>query len=115
MTERQKCECCGDDLRVQWSDTHGIGVCIECGLPYRIYHRDESGKLLDKAPEVCVTEAGIKIARAYWAEKKRRVYPACYDMGIDRSGRSYSGATAEDCKAFGDWYAAHKHEYEVAA
>lgn len=97
------CDCCGERLVFQWSDSHGIGCCVSCGMPYRIYHY-EGDKRVEKSPEIALQESGIEIAKRYWAETHRRVFPAVYDMGIGRNGYSYSGASAGDCKAFGDWY-----------
>lgn len=110
-----KCQCCDESLRFQWSDTHGVGVCVTCGLPYRLYHYEGEGedrRRVDKAPEVAVTADGINIAKRYWGEEKRRVFPAAYDMGLGRTGRSYSGATEDDCDAFAAWWGAHKAEYQ---
>lgn len=104
----QKCDCCGEGLVFQWSDTHGVGVCSTCGLPYTIYHyatKEEGGKRLDKPPSCALTENGIEIAKRYWSEKRRRVFPATYDMGILHGCEcSYSGATVDDCVAFSAWY-----------
>jgi hypothetical protein len=104
MTERQKCDCCGEDLSFQWSDTHGIGVCYRCGLPYTVYHY-ENNERVNKPPAVALTTEGVEIAKRYWVETHRRVYPAVYDMGILHGRRtSYSGATESDCAAFREWY-----------
>jgi hypothetical protein len=113
MSERQKCECCGSDLTFQWSDTHGVGVCCHCGLPYTLYHY-ENDRRVEKAPSIALSDEGLQIAKRYWAEHKRRVFPACYDMGIGRRGVSYSGATPGDCEAFGEWYEANYHKQEQA-
>jgi hypothetical protein len=114
MTDEQKtCDCCGERLYFQWSDTHGVGVCITCGLPYRIYHYEkvEGGpeQRVEKPPEVALKPSGVEIAKRYWNEKRRRVFPAYFDMGIlgSRGGRSYSGATAGDIEAFAEWYEAN--------
>lgn len=103
----QNCECCGDRLAFRWSDTHGVGVCYQCGLPYTVYHY-EGDTRVEKPPTVAVTPEGVEIAKRYWSEEHRRVFPAAYDMGILGSrGWSYSGATEDDCRKFADWYAAH--------
>lgn len=112
--DRQKCECCGRELAFRWCDTHGVGVCVNCGLPYTIYHYenvDGVKRRVDKPPSVALSSAGVEIARRYWTEEHRRVFPATYDMGIGRSGLSYSGASEEDCVRFRDWYEGHKHEF----
>jgi hypothetical protein len=108
MSEQQKCDCCESALFFQWCDTHGIGVCTTCGLPYTIYHYEGEGEArtrVDKAPEMALTVEGLAIAKRYWTERKRRVFPAAYDMGIlSRRDRSYSGATHDDIREFEDWY-----------
>lgn len=111
--ERPTCACCGNRLAVQWSDTHGVGVCTSCGLPYRLYHY-ENDKRVEKPAEPCLTARGVEIAKEYWTETHRRVFPACYDMGIGRDGRSYSGATSGDCDAFNTWYVAKGYDKEAA-
>lgn len=114
MSERQKCDCCGSDLRFQWSDTHGVGVCTNCGLPYTIFHYEDN-KRVEKPPAVALTDEGVAVAKRYWNEKQRRVFPAYFDMGIGRNGVSYSGATPSDCRAFSDWYQQHYPRAEAQA
>ena len=113
MSERQKCECCETELMVQWSDTHGVGACTTCGMPYTIYHYEEvDGKKtsVDKPPSIAIVPEWVEIGKRYWQETRGRVFPASFDMGIGRSGRSYSGATLEDCKKFDAWCEAHEAE-----
>jgi hypothetical protein len=110
--ERQKCAVCESELSFRWTDTHGVGVCTTCGAPYTLYHYDEATNArLDKPPELALKESGVEIARRYWNEKRRRVFPACCDMGILGSRScSYSGATSEDIRLFGEWYAAQSQQ-----
>ncbi len=103
-SDRMKCECCEQNLSFRWSDTHGVGVCIACGMPYTIIHYDENKNRVDKSPEVALSAEGVDIAKRYWAETHRRVYPACYDMGFLGGRDSYSGATRGDVDAFNEWY-----------
>lgn len=110
LAQIEACLVCGNQLTFQWSDTHGIGCCTTCGMPYRFYHYEDN-KRVDKPPEPTLTEAGVEVAKRYWNERRRRVFPACHDMGVERGGRSYSGATSEDVREFGDWY---KREYPPA-
>lgn len=107
--EKNTCDCCGERFGFRWCDTHGIGACITCGLPYVIYHYDGpqgEQKRVEKPPECALNENGLEIAKRYWTETHRRVFPAYYDMGI-LGGRetSYSGATEDDCRVFIEWYA----------
>lgn len=111
--EPVSCACCGERLAFRWSDTHGIGVCSNCGLPYRLYHYEDD-KRVEKPSEVAVTSEGVEIAKRYWAETKRRVFPGCYDMGIGQNGYSYSGASPSDYEAFDKWYRREYPQPEVA-
>ena len=104
------CEVCERGLSFTWTDTHGVGVCMCCGVPYRIYHYDEDNKRIpDKAPVPAITKKGLEIAKQYWSEKGQMVYPGAFDMGF-LGGReaTYSGATANDIEAFNDWYTTHE-------
>jgi hypothetical protein len=104
------CTVCTDALRFQWTDTHGVGVCISCGTPYTIYHY-ENDQRVDQDPEIALSDYGVEIAKKYWADKQRRVFPGSYDMGFfgraGRNGRTYSGATVDDVDEFNEWYEAH--------
>lgn len=106
------CEICGERLTFQWSDTHGVAVCINCGLPYTIYHYEgegESRKRVKRPPLVAIKPEWVEIGRKYWAETHRRVFPASYDMGFLRGREcSYSGASLDDCRHFDDWLEQHK-------
>ena len=113
-SEKAKCEICKKDLCFQWSDTHGVGVCVYCGLPYKIFFYEDEGdsrKRVEKAPEVAVKEEWLPLARKYYDETKRRVFPCAFDMGVGHGGRSYSGSTAEDVSEFNNWMEAHKEEH----
>lgn len=108
-----KCICCEDDLAFQWSDTHGVGACIKCGMPYRIFHYEGpegAQKRVEKPPECCILEVWQPIGKRYLQETGRRVFPAEFDMGFGREGRSYSGATPDDHSAFWKWIDEHKDE-----
>lgn len=112
MSERRPCAVCEQELSCRWTDTHGIAVCITCGAPYRLYHY-ENDKRVQKAPELTLNESGLRIAREYWQETRRMVFPASYDMGIARGGRTYSGASREDCEAFNEWMDRHPELQEA--
>jgi hypothetical protein len=102
------CEICNSELAVRWSDTHGVGACITCGLPYTVLHYQDD-KPIDKAPEIAIKPEWIPIGKRYWEETKRRVFPGAYDMGI-LGGResTYSGATREDMQNWEEWLEAHE-------
>ena len=108
-----KCVICDDEkTSFQWSDTHGVGVCWKCGMPYTIYHYDGKGaeaKRIEKEPSPAIKEEWIPVGRKYWQETKRRVFPASFDMGI-LSERSYSGATENDVHEFNKWLDDHKED-----
>ncbi len=100
----------------RWSDTHGIGVCHRCGLPYRIYHY-ENNERVEKPPSIAVKEAWLPLAREYWQETGRRVFPSAFDMGIfrGRGGRTYSGASEEEMREFDAWLSLRKEQRPAEA
>lgn len=105
-----KCKICDTDPIFKWTDTHGIGVCCYCGMPYKIIHYD-NGKRIDKDPEIAVKEEWVAIARKYFNETKSTVFPACYDIGIfPTRGSSYSGATLNDIEEWRKWLDDHEDE-----
>lgn len=109
------CETCeSKELYWRWTDTHGVAVCGTCGTPYRLYHY-ENDKRVEKPPSPMLNERGMAIAKQYWQETKRRVFPASYDMGMERGGRTYSGATREDCAAFNQWAKQHPEHFPTQA
>jgi len=61
---RMKCDCCENDLAFRWTDTHGVGACIRCGLPYTILHYEGEGsnrQRIEKPPEAALTSDGVSI------------------------------------------------------
>lgn len=103
--EDQKCVVCETTLSFRWTDTHGVGVCGNCGCPYTILHYDENKQRVDKAPECALSEPGVATAKRYWGEKHRMVFPGVYDMGIlPGRGTTYSGASMQDVNEFDEWY-----------
>jgi len=94
------CEVCGNPFSFSWTDTHGIGQCSSCGVPYKIYHYEgEEGKKhrVEKPPELVVKPEYIPVLRAYWNEMKRHIpgghsFPGGYEL-----------ATPEDHKIFSEW------------
>jgi hypothetical protein len=114
-----KCICCDDvDMSFQWSDTHGVGVCCRCGMPYRMIHYEGpegDQKRVEKPPECVILEAWQVVGKRYWQETGKRVFPADFDMGFrERDGRSYSGATESERRSFWKWVDDHKDEMPKA-
>jgi len=103
------CAICATPLSCGWTDTHGIGACGTCGLPYTLYHYDNETRV-HKPPSIAVKESWLPLALEYWTETKRRVFPGAFDMGIFRSrgGRTYSGATEDEMREFNEWLNARK-------
>ncbi len=103
------CDVCFEEAHFRWTDTHGVAVCGICGTPYRLYHYNEQNEREEKPPSLQLNDEGLAIARQYWSEKRRRVFPGSFDMGTFRSRgcRTYSGATEDDIESFGTWYEAH--------
>ena len=99
------CAVCGNAHGFQWTDTHGVGVCYQCAAPYTIFHYDESGERVSKPPLCALVDTGLALAKRYWAEIARKVFPGCCDIGF-LGGRetTYSGATRDDMASFEEWY-----------
>lgn len=108
-----KCAVCDQELRVRWTDTHGIGACVTCGLPYRIYHY-EGDTRVEKPPSIAVMEAWLPLAKQYWDQTHSRVFPAEFDFMGGRGGLSYSGASHGEIVAFEAWMVARKSEWPQA-
>jgi transcription elongation factor Elf1 len=100
-----QCKVCDLELVFRWTDTHGVGACTNCGLPYTIYHYVD-GKREDRPPECAVREEWIPHLRRYWNEQHRNCYPGAYNF----PGSSYEVASAEDFNVFNDWIEAHCEE-----
>lgn len=113
--ERPICAVCDEPLSAVWTDTHGVGACRTCGLPYRLYHY-ENDERVDKPPAIAVDEAWVPLAREYWTLCRRRVFPATFDMGFFGSReRTYSGASREDITEFDAWMERQKDRWPIVA
>ena len=96
------CEICGATHGFRWTDTHGVGVCYQCGAPYTIFHYEDD-KRVDKPPALALSDVGKALALRYWTENHAMVFPSTYDFFSGRGGATYSGATSADVSAFEDW------------
>lgn len=90
------CEVCGNPHSFSWTDTHGVGQCFTCGVPYTIYHYD-GDRRLEKPPELAVKPEYVQVLKAYWNETKHRIpgghsFPGGYEL-----------ATQEDHAVFREW------------
>ena len=103
MTDKDmKCDCCTEPIAFRWTDTHGVAVCTNCGLPYRIYHYEDD-KRVEKPPEITLTPEAFELAKEYWEERHDRVFPAVHSFFSPSSGYSYCGATPAQQTRFYDW------------
>lgn len=96
------CSVCDKEFGFTWTDTHGVGVCIHCGNPYRIFHY-ENNIFVDKPPSELLNSKEIELAKEYWTKYHRMVFPGEYDMGISNEKTTHSGATYEDAEQFYQW------------
>ena len=109
--DNAKCACCDAPLYFRWTDTHGVAICCNCGLPYVVYHYDEDKKRIDKPPQPIPTDVGLNLAKQYFAATGNKVFPASHSFFLgDRP--SYCGATQREQKEFYDWADTHKEEYD---
>lgn len=106
MTDKQFCVLCERELCFRWTDTHGVGVCTTCGLPYKIFHYENS-KPIERPPSCALKPEALPMARSYWGETQSKVFPGCYDMGVGINGSTFSGATIEEIKKFDTWVRKH--------
>ncbi len=104
--EQITCEICGDSLSCRWTDTHGIGACLTCGAPYRLYHYAPDKKRVDKSPAIQIRPEWIPILKRYWEE----VGHNCDPGGFNFSGSSYEVASEEDFRLYIQWMEKHKDE-----
>lgn len=93
-----------------WTDTHGIGQCVSCGTPYRIYHYEgegENSKLVKKPPECLVLPEWIPLLRRFRTDTGH----------IIPGGYSFSGgqemASEADVRAFNKWCDDHRSEIDA--
>ena len=115
--QRQRCAICDAELSFRWTDTHGVGACSACAAPYTVYHY-ESNVRMNKPPELALSESGVALAKRYWSERKRKVFPGAYDFtGVSsrRGNATYSGATEGDMNAFNRWMRSQPEHIEAQA
>jgi ribosomal protein L37E len=66
-----KCEICGWESYVEWTDKHGEAECATCGAPYQILHYDENNKRIEKESSLNIKEEYIPYLKQYWEEKNK--------------------------------------------
>ncbi len=113
MSKDQSCEGCGFPLSIQWSDTHGVGVCCRCALPYTVFHYEGEGddrKRVDKPPSCPIFPEWIEVGKRYHAETGRKMFPGEFSFLLNSRETTYCGATQNDMREWHDWLKAHKDE-----
>ena len=109
--ENAECVVCGSQSLYRWTDTHGIGACLTCGCPYRLFHYEKDGegkdRRVERQPECCILPDWLDLARRYWEEEHRNCDPGAYNF----SGSSYEVATQEDVDTYQEWMEAHRDEF----
>jgi len=105
--EQTICACCDKHLEFRWADTHGVGVCCTCALPYQIMGYNEK-----KENTPAIKAEWLPLHRRYYQETGGKVSPGSFDMGF-LGGRSttYSGATQKDVDKWTEWMDAHEAEW----
>lgn len=99
------CEICGRELVYRWTDTHGIGACVSCGAPYKLYHYEDTTRV-EKPPELLILPEYVGKTKEYWETHKRNVAPGCFNF----PGSSYEVASEEDFETAREFWAAQKRE-----
>lgn len=103
------CVICDNSLVFRWTDTHGVGQCCDCGVPYTIFHY-ENDKRVERPPECCTKAEWIPLLKRYRAETGK-VIPS----GCSFPGSSQELAQPSDIEAFNEWCDQHKAEVEALA
>ena len=109
------CAVCDAKAGYRWTDTHGVGACLNCGAPYQLFHyeKDANGESnrIPSEPvwlsKCLIKPSWLAITRRYWREVGRNVNPG----GFNFPGSTYEVATKEDFLSMNDWFAAHKDEW----
>lgn len=110
VREQTNCIICGARLFCRWTDTHGVGACTNCGVPYRLYHYegpDGNKQRVDKPPECTMNPPWLPLHQRYWQATGRNVCPGAYNF----PGSTYEVATQEDMDNKNDWMKAHEDEW----
>ena len=94
-----KCVICDDSLSVTWTDTHGVGQCLRCGAPYRLYHY-EGNKRLDKPPLFVLDDEAVPEIRQFYADTNAKL--SAVGMGLSLQG-GYDVAKRDDIEAWNTW------------
>ena len=106
--ERPPCPVCDEPLSFRWTDRHGIGACLTCNAPWKIYHYEGEGDdrhHVEKPPECFILEEWIPVLRKYWEETKSRAPNAC-----NIPGSRYEPCTDVEFEKWHDWLAEHEDE-----
>lgn len=103
------CHICDKPLSFRWTDTHGVGACMTCGAPHRLYHY-EDGNRVEKPAEPLLAEPFAPLLRRYFTETGRNVDPGAFNF----PGSSYEVATREDFETLKAWEQKHIEEFLIA-
>ena len=109
--EGVKCTICDEPLVCRWTDTHGIGACFSCGVPYRIFHYGPNKERLNAPPSLAIKPEWISLHRQYWREKGRNVDPGAYNF----PGSTYEVASLDDFECHANWFTQHEAEWPKEA
>ena len=106
--ERPKCPICDHELEFRWTDTHGVGACLTCNAPVKIYHYEGevgSKRRVEKPPEFIVAEEWVPLVRKHWAETHSRV-----PNGLNIPGSRYEPCTDAEFERWNGWLDEHRDE-----
>jgi hypothetical protein len=101
------CVICENEAIYRWTDTHGIGACITCGAPYRLFHYDENNERVDKPVECLVLEDWRELVKRYWDEMRMNVAPGHFNI----PGSSYEVATQEEVANLDEWMERNRESF----
>ena len=103
-----KCIVCDRESPVfQWTDTHGIAQCMDCGAPYQLLHYNDEGERVAREPEALALPQWVAMFRAYWTETKKPM-PTAFSFGLNPR---YEVATPDESEAFVKWARSRQDEF----
>ena len=103
------CPVCCETFRFLWTDHHGIGACLTCNAPIKIYHYNDAKEREDKPPKSMIADGWLPILIRYWEEKHRLI-----PNGLNIPGSRYERCDEGDFREWHAWLEEHESELPQA-
>ncbi len=94
------CEICGiANPHFEWCDVHGVAICGNCGISYKLYHYGDGNNRIEKDPELLTKKEWVEVVKKYWNETGMK-QPKEFLMGRNSS---YNTTTKEEYESWDKW------------